>query len=188
MAVCCVLVPLISASSTGIPIASSNGVVCQGHPILAMYVGDYPEQVLITGCKTGECPKCPIPSNKVGDTTDTNWPLCNLSKVLDALDTLDQGPCAFRKACAGVGIKPLAEPFWKDLPHTDIYYAITPNILHQLYQGVVKHLLAWIQEAYRDEDINAGCLLTTTSATSTKVHQTSLVSPARSTKIFVTSS
>ncbi|KAI0703890.1 hypothetical protein C8T65DRAFT_810535 [Cerioporus squamosus] len=152
-----VLQPLISAGETGIAIASGDGVVRRGHPILAVYVGDYPEQVLVTGCKTGECPKCPIHRDDVGSTTDSDRPMRDLSKILDALDALDEGPRAFKKACEDAGIKPLAEPFWKDLPYTHIHYAITPDILHQLYQGVVKHLLGWIQEAYGDDEIDARC-------------------------------
>lgn len=139
------------------PLASGDGVVRRGHPILAVYVGDYPEQVLVTGCKTGECPKCPVPRDEVGDSADTDRPLRNLRKVLDALDTLDQGPRVFKNACLAAGIKPLAEPFWSKLPYTNIYYAITPDILHQLYQGVVKHVLAWVQEAYGKEEIDARC-------------------------------
>ncbi|KDR76056.1 hypothetical protein GALMADRAFT_225772 [Galerina marginata CBS 339.88] len=38
------------------------------------------------------------------------------------------------------------DPFWKDFPLCDIHKAITPDVLHQLYQGVLKHLIGWCQE------------------------------------------
>jgi hypothetical protein len=39
----------------------------------------------------------------------------------------------------------------------DIFQAITPDILHQGYQGLVKYLLTWIQEAFDPAEIDARC-------------------------------
>ncbi|KAJ2968744.1 hypothetical protein NUW54_g13126 [Trametes sanguinea] len=137
---------------------SGDGVVRRGHPIFAVHVGDYPEQLLVTGCKNGECPKCPILRTDLGAEMDGNRPLRDLGKVLDALATLDHdGPRAYTKACSEAGIKPLYHPFWEALPYTNIYHAITPDLLHQLYQGVVKHLVSWIREAYSTEELDARC-------------------------------
>ncbi|PIL36324.1 hypothetical protein GSI_00012 [Ganoderma sinense ZZ0214-1] len=151
----CVLAPLRSAGVTGIQIARGDGVLFRGHPILVVYVGDYPEQLLVTGCKTGECPKCPIPRSEVGNDTDSDRALRDLEKVLDAIAAVGDGPRAFTKACAEAGIKPIVSPFWSELPYANIYLAITPDILHQLYQGVMKHLIAWLQEAYGEDEIDA---------------------------------
>ncbi|KAJ3845582.1 hypothetical protein EV368DRAFT_90526 [Lentinula lateritia] len=41
-------------------------------------------------------------------------------------------------------MKPVQHPFWEDLPYTDIFCSITPDLFHQLYQGVMKHLIKWI--------------------------------------------
>lgn len=152
-----VMEPISSVGVTGMPLASGDRVVRRGHPILATYVGDYPEQLLVTGGKHGECPKCPIPRTEVGDSCDTSRPLRHLGKVLDALDALDQGPRAFTAACRNAGIKPLYHPFWENLPYTNIFLAITPDILHQLYQGVIKHLVAWLTEAFGAAEIDARC-------------------------------
>ncbi|KAJ3717375.1 hypothetical protein C8R42DRAFT_587311 [Lentinula raphanica] len=37
------------------------------------------------------------------------------------------------------------EPFWVGFPLTNIHECIAPDILHQLYQGVLKHLVLWVQ-------------------------------------------
>ncbi|KDR70579.1 hypothetical protein GALMADRAFT_76006 [Galerina marginata CBS 339.88] len=43
------------------------------------------------------------------------------------------------------------DPFWKDFPLCDIHKAITPDVLHQLYQGVLKHIIGWCQQVLPSE-------------------------------------
>ena len=70
---------------------------------------------------------------------------------------INQGATAFTQACEAARIKPIQQLFWKNLPFVNIFCSITPDILHQLYQGVVKHLISWIQHAYGDAEIDARC-------------------------------
>jgi hypothetical protein len=37
------------------------------------------------------------------------------------------------------------------------FLAITPDVLHQLYQGVIKHLVDWLRQACGDNEIDARC-------------------------------
>ncbi|KAG2118250.1 hypothetical protein BD769DRAFT_1672359 [Suillus cothurnatus] len=83
--------------------------------------------------------------------------LWNLTKVLDALAALNEGNLSFVCACMAAGIKPIVHPFWKDLPFTYIFCAITPDMLHQLYQGLIKHLLGWLSAACGGAEIDAWC-------------------------------
>ncbi|KAJ6609765.1 hypothetical protein B0H10DRAFT_2295525 [Mycena sp. CBHHK59/15] len=48
-------------------VVSGDGVARRGHPILAAYVGDYPEQVLVTCVKTKDCPQCPELAKELGN-------------------------------------------------------------------------------------------------------------------------
>ncbi|KAJ6479726.1 hypothetical protein C8R45DRAFT_1054433 [Mycena sanguinolenta] len=113
---------------------------------------------LVTAIKTGECPTCVVPRDELGeDPEETDFPLRDLENILAALDTLDQGPTVYTKACAEAGIKPVYRPFWEDLPYTNIFRSITPDILHQLYQGIVKHLISWIKSACGEAEIDARC-------------------------------
>lgn len=133
-----------------------DGITRQTAPLFACFVGDYPEQVLISGCKTGECPKCEIDPKQIGDL-QTKSPYRDLGKVLDALSTLDENPDGYAAACTAAGIKPIVRPFWQNLPYADIYLSITPDILHQMYQGVMKHLVSWVVAAFGQKEIDARC-------------------------------
>ncbi|KIK75707.1 hypothetical protein PAXRUDRAFT_36968 [Paxillus rubicundulus Ve08.2h10] len=151
-----ILHPLKDAGSHGVNMTSGGGVVHCGHPLVTCYIRDYPEQILISGAKTGECPSCDIPRGSLG-SPDEPCAFRHLKNILDALALVDEDPLQFTKACATAGMKPLCHPFWEDLPYCNIYCALTPNVLHQLYQGLVKHLIAWIKSTYSTTEIDAQC-------------------------------
>ncbi|KXN80856.1 hypothetical protein AN958_07112 [Leucoagaricus sp. SymC.cos] len=148
--------PLEDAGRNGIYLVSSDGGIRRCFPVLAMYIGDYPEQVLVTLVKTGECPVCPAPQEGIG-SLDSIQELREIEPILEALEKSDEGAQEFVSACEDVGIKPVQMPFWTNLPFLNIYSSITPDILHQLYQGVVKHVLSWIQTACGTAEIDARC-------------------------------
>ncbi|KAJ7832325.1 hypothetical protein B0H14DRAFT_3871967 [Mycena olivaceomarginata] len=148
--------PLRDAGVTGIPIASGDGVLRRGHPIVACYIGDYPEQLLVTCVKTGWCPNGEVEHENLGDG-DSTCPLRNLAKILDALDKLDEGGTVYAQACKDAGIKPVVHPFWQDLPYTNIFLSITSDVLHQLYQGIIEHLIEWLKEACGEAELDARC-------------------------------
>ncbi|TFK86346.1 hypothetical protein K466DRAFT_576448 [Polyporus arcularius HHB13444] len=152
-----ILKPLVKAGIHGIKIASGDGILRRGHPIFAMYIGDYPEQLLVTCCKTGTCPKCAIPRNDIGKSTEAQRPLRDLEKVLNAVAQVGGSATTFSRARREAGIKPVRNPFWAMLPFVNIFRSITPDILHQLHQGVIKHLIAWLKDAYGAEEIDARC-------------------------------
>jgi len=151
-----ILKPLEKLGLTGILMESGDGAVRDCHPILAAYSGDYPEQILVTCTKTGDCPTCPAPRDEMGNPESATNPR-ELNPVLDALDTIADGPAAFSRACQEVGIKPIQQPFWQCLPFVNIFRSITPDILHQLYQGNIKHLISWLQRACGEAEIDARC-------------------------------
>jgi hypothetical protein len=148
--------PLESAGRHGISLVSGDGAVRMCFPILAAYVGDYPEQILVSLVKTGTCPICPAPRNDIGNWESILEPR-NTEEIIEALNTIDKGATEFTKACIAAGIKPVQCVFWKNLPYIDIYHSITPDILHQLYQGVLKHLIGWIRVVCGDAEIDAQC-------------------------------
>ncbi|KAG1743380.1 hypothetical protein EDB19DRAFT_1894677 [Suillus lakei] len=144
-----VLAPLQHAGLEGINMHSGDGTLRRCHPLFASFVGDYPEQLLATGLKFGDCPKCDV---KKDDMESNMVPLHlrKIGEVLDALVALDQGNLAFVRACATVGIKPVIHPFWEKLPFTNIFQSVTPD-------GLVKHLLAWLEAACGATEIDAHC-------------------------------
>jgi hypothetical protein len=136
---------------------SGDGLTRSVHLILAAYISDYQERVTVTGIKTGECPTCEAPYGELGFFTVLH-PLRDLFQVLEVLERADNlSPGEYKAAFEQVGLKPVYQPFWADLPYGDIFMAMTPDILNQLYQGIIKHLLEWLKTVYSPAEIEARC-------------------------------
>lgn len=152
-----ILAPLEKIGLTGIAMTSADGVTRRTHPLYAAYVSDYPEQVLVTCTKSGDCPIGLQGRNNLGDY-DEECPHRDITEVLDVLGQVDElSRTEYTAACKGVHLKPTYRPFWENLPYSNVFTSITPDILHQLLQGVVKHLVSWIKEAYDEDEIDARC-------------------------------
>ncbi|THH14703.1 hypothetical protein EUX98_g9574 [Antrodiella citrinella] len=149
-----ILRPLHDPGENGVELVSGDGIIRHCYPIFAAHVGDYPEQVLVTGVKTGQCPCCKVPADALGDH-DHDYGWRDFDAVLEALNIADD--LLRKNACIAAGIKPIHKPYWQDLPYANPFRAITPDILHQLYQGVIKHLVSWIETAYSKAEIDARC-------------------------------
>ncbi|KAI0337593.1 hypothetical protein BDW22DRAFT_1314079, partial [Trametopsis cervina] len=147
--------PLKPAGVHGVNLATGDGTIWRCHPIFSNYIGDYPEQVMVTLVKSGECPTCPVPATEL--STGKILPPRDMNPVLEALRMIEVGFDEFAAACKSAGIKAVQHPFWEDLPYVNIYSSITPDILHQLYQGLIKHLVKWLKRAYGSTEIDARC-------------------------------
>lgn len=148
------LSPLIDVRIEGIPMSNGIGTMCWVHPILTIYVGDYPKQVLVTGIKTCDCPKCDVLPMELGNLQAPSNPR-DINAVLNALAKLAGNLWGFKEACKEVRIKPIIHLFWELLPFVNIFQAITLDILHQLLQGILKHLISWLIVAYGTMEIDA---------------------------------
>ena len=153
-----ILQPLQDVGLSGIFMTSGDGLTRRNHPLFTCFIGDYPEQILVTCVSTGKCPTCLKPCDELGEYDPDEAPgFRDLEQVLTTLDSFEIDPGGFLQTCAEARIKPVIDPFWKDLPYTHIYCSITPDVLHQLYQGILKHLISWVTTACGVEEIDTWC-------------------------------
>ncbi|KAF8259555.1 hypothetical protein EI94DRAFT_1780663 [Lactarius quietus] len=153
-----ILTPLSSAGQNGVYMSTAAGEVYRTHPIFMSFIGDYPEQVLTTCTLTGDCPRCGTTNDNLGDFGPGSMhDAHNLDEALSMIDSFHVDPAQFLQASSRIHMKPVPNPFWLDLPHTNIYRSITPDVLHQLYQGIIKHLKMWILTACDPAEIDARC-------------------------------
>ncbi|KAN0136268.1 hypothetical protein V8E53_005873 [Lactarius tabidus] len=144
-----VLSPIESYGETGIAMATGDGIWYRCHPVFATFVGDYPEQSLVTCTSNWRCPKCLVPTDELGN--NTRFPLRDFGEAVKVFALSDGDPTAFHAACRNASLKPTYHPFWDRLPFTNIFISITPDILHQLHQGILKHMVECLADIDSDQ-------------------------------------
>jgi hypothetical protein len=149
-----VLSPLESYGETRIAMATGNGIWYRCHPVLATFVGDYPEQSLVACTLNGRCPKCMVPQDKIRSIS--RFPPQNFEDTICVFSLSDHNPTVFHAVCHNASLKPIYHPFWECLLFTNIFLLITPDILHQLHQGILKHMVTWLAEL-RCNEIDTHC-------------------------------
>ncbi|KAF7344345.1 hypothetical protein MSAN_01915500 [Mycena sanguinolenta] len=141
-----ILEPLKAAGTEGVWMDCADGFVRRVFPILAAYIADYPEQCLVACCRENSCPRCLVAPAARGDTTDAPWR--NPTDTVRIISEQAHGtrPPEF----IAQNLRPIV-PFWADLPHCDIFTCFTPDLLHELHNGVFgDHLVSWCSNAFPD--------------------------------------
>jgi hypothetical protein len=136
------LEPLKIASQEGVEMWCADGRLRRIHPILAAYVGDWPEQCDMACTMRSRCPVCTVKFQERGDYGQ-DIPIRTTRHTLAAIHRYEVDENA--KALDRAGLKPWW-PFWASLPYVRFPYCVAPDLLHQLHKGMFKsHLMEWIR-------------------------------------------
>ncbi|KAG8728744.1 hypothetical protein FRC10_004600 [Ceratobasidium sp. 414] len=142
--------PLKTASSDGLLAWCADGHLRHIYPIIAAWIADWPEQNDIACTTQGGCPKCMQRWHGRGQGGPAAL-LHEQDATLEALRTYQ------RTKRPGV-LKPLllqrVMPFWANIPYVDIGTCMAPDLLHQLYKGMLEHARDWVEELLGTDEFN----------------------------------
>ncbi|THH07054.1 hypothetical protein EW146_g9433 [Bondarzewia mesenterica] len=147
-----ILESLRKAGTDGVEITCGDGFIRLLYLILAAYVADYPEQCLVGCCMENRCPRCTVSPDNRGNYVKSLYR--DPETTLEILEEHRKGgdPVKFDE----YGLRAVYQPFWKDLPHCNIFQCFTPDLLHQLHKGMFKdHLVKWCTAVVGEAELDA---------------------------------
>ncbi|KAF7336496.1 hypothetical protein MSAN_02304300 [Mycena sanguinolenta] len=137
------LASLKKAGEEGVMMDCADGFVRRMYLIIAAYIADYPEQCLVCCCGENSCPGCLCLPKCRGHTSPAPW-RCP-EEVLRVLT--EQSNREYPTEFVDWNLRPI-NPFWSDFPHCNIFRSMTPDLLHELHNGVFgDHLVNWCTQA-----------------------------------------
>ncbi|PSR97599.1 hypothetical protein PHLCEN_2v4306, partial [Hermanssonia centrifuga] len=151
-----ILDSLVEAGKSGTYVTCADRYIRFVKPILAAYVADYPEQCLVGGSMENRCPIGQIAPDKRG--SHEHCMPRDREEILGLLDAHRSNSLSTqqKEQFKSLGLRAIHEPFWRDLPHADIFTCFTPDLLHQLHKGVFKdHLVKWCTNLIGEKELDS---------------------------------
>ncbi|KAG8788550.1 hypothetical protein FRC12_014430 [Ceratobasidium sp. 428] len=129
---------LRTVSEEGIEVLCADGRYRKAYPIVAGVELDFEEQEQMALITKSGCPKCKHPykgrgSGKLGPPRTNRETLCAVHAYLEDDDRTKADELLLRPVW----------PWWANIPHLEFSACLMPDILHQLHQGMLRHLLNW---------------------------------------------
>lgn len=143
--------PLEEAGRTGVEMWCADGRLRQAYPLLAAFVGDWPEQCDMACASQSGCPICKTKHRGRGDECRARTR--TRLETLVAIDEFQQ--TGDLEALTGRGLKPWWL-WWANLPEVNFATCITPDLLHQLHKGLFKsHVVKWVSKKMTKAGLDA---------------------------------
>ncbi|KAG8727590.1 hypothetical protein FRC12_022379 [Ceratobasidium sp. 428] len=147
-----IMAPLRTASEEGVVAWCADGRMRRVYPIMAAFVGDWPEQTMMASTGESGCPICKAKRKGRGGL-EQRAKARKPSETLAALHSYERHN-KHKGELEDLDIKPWW-PWWRYLPHCNFHASIAPDLLHQLHQGIFKsHILPWTYAAMKEAPAN----------------------------------
>lgn len=132
----------------------ADGYTRHCYPIIAGFMVDYEEQVLITGVKSGRhCSICQVPPDE-RENLDKSWDLrtheYTRAQIRAQLAQSEQSDAQGRgRHKTDMDVHIVRNFAWKHA-FVNIHTTMMVDILHQLLKGIVMRLIEWVGDLMKD--------------------------------------
>ena len=152
-----ILKSLKEAGENAVPMIDSHGNMRMTRVFLAAWISDKEEQNMIAALGANSCTNCLAETRDLGDaqTCQVRTGKSILEKIRRVrVQNPDATTWKFIQEARDVQLSGVEEPFWSDLPHTDICKVICHDVLHGLHKGFSDHTAKWSIQRIGDFEID----------------------------------
>lgn len=135
---------LRSPGQSGELIPCADGFERLCYPILCAWIADHPEHAALLNINNHACPRCEVDFKGLGGLQQGALRIQERYMEMAErykMDTSDNTPVEYLVSKC---IKTMYNAFWA-LPRVNVYDLHKPDILHNLYLGLLKHMMGWVQ-------------------------------------------
>jgi len=144
--------PLEAITESGKEMNCSDGKVRQCFPVLAAWIADHAENETLHGLKRMSCAVCEVPVDRLGSDAKEVHATRDYQKYATIeqhyVNTGDEQNIA---SLSAVGVK-MGRNVFIGLSRVKIPHLFKPDILHNVYLGLFKHLMQWIEDFLKKHD------------------------------------
>ena len=136
------LAPLQGPGENGVELSCADGKIRMCYPVLAAWIADHEEHVTLHNLARNSCPKCEVPPEQLG--TLATYPTRDHNAYQETISRYElYGSTVSIEGLASIGLKALYNGLWK-LPRVSMNQLHKPDLLHNVYLGLLKNLLDWV--------------------------------------------
>ena len=144
-----IFAPLQDAALEGVPIDCADGKVRKCFPILAAWIADHMENVVLHGVKSNACPTCEISPDMLGSGTQNGYPARDYARYERLEQGIWDGPGEshlddVQTTFEALGVK-IGRNVFHGLQRLSAPDLHKPDLLHTVYLGLFKHMMDWVQ-------------------------------------------
>ena len=121
----------------------ADGQVRRCYPILAAWIADYQEYVILARIINRLCPVCEIPRTEMGHKPSSRVREFRGHHPMSYQQALEQGNPKDAQYLASIALRMEENPFWR-FPLCNVYRLWQPDALHLLHLGILKTMMDWL--------------------------------------------
>ena len=121
----------------------ANGQVRRCYPILAAWIADYQEHVILVRIIKGLCPVCEILRTEMGHEPNSRVRGFRDRDPISYQQALERANPEDAKYLSSIGLQAEENPFWR-VTLCNVYSLWQPDTLHLLHLGILKTMIDWL--------------------------------------------